>query len=679
MATPLTGRWDRGSDPANCFLTTVSNVVHHPPEPWSSDTVVYRPADPAQQPPAPDAACTLVIFGASGDLTRRLVMPALYNLACDRLLPTPFTVVGVARDELSDDEFRGRLTSAVQHFNTRASFEPAIWDPLAVRMHYTAGDFEAPATYTQLGKLLTRLQSQDGAGRNLLFYLATPPAAFGPISAQLGAAGLCRREGVWTRLIIEKPFGHDLASAAALSRELLAHWREEQLYRIDHYLGKETVQNLLAFRFANGAFEALWNRAHIDHIQLTVAETVGVEGRGGYYDRTGVLRDMIQNHLLQMLAYVCMEPPPSFTADAVRNEKARLLAAVRPFTPTDLEQHVVRGQYGPGQKPDGTPVAGYRQEPAVALDSATETFAALRLSIENARWQGVPIYLRSGKALWKRGTEIVVEFKRAAAGPFDAVSAGAQLEANRLIFHIQPDQGIEFRFHAKAPGPKLNLQKVNMRFDYQETFQAARGTGYEVLLHNAMAGDATLFSRTDLVETAWHIVQPILDAWATDAPADFPNYTAGSWGPRAAYELLERDGRCWVEIVNRTVLERVPLFRGADPLFLRNLALMLRPAVAMAGADIVQRGAPGGAMYFICHGQAHALDGGGAVLNVLDAGGFFGELSLLLNRPRTATVRAVTTCDLFMLERSDLEKVLREHPDLGDVLQANACSRYRLD
>ena len=635
----------------------------------SDATVVYRPADPAQQPPAPTAACTLVIFGASGDLTRRLLTPALYNLACDRLLPMPFTIVGVARDAFSDADFRARLTAAVQQFNTRPTFDPAVWERMAAGMYYTPGEFDAPATYTRLAELLTRLEAHAGAGRNLLFYLATPPSAFGPISAQLAAAGLCRRAGGWTRIIVEKPFGRDLASAVALSRELLAHWGEDQLYRIDHYLGKETVQNLVAFRFANGAFEALWNREHIDHIQLTVAETVGVETRAAYYDRTGVLRDMIQNHMLQMLAYLAMEPPASVSADAVRDEKARVLAAVRPVTPAD----VVRGQYGPGHKPDGTPVAGYRQERDVAPDSATETFAALRLFIDNPRWQGVPIYLRSGKSLWKRGTEIVVAFKKPAAGLFGAP------DANRLIFHIQPDQGIEFRFHAKAPGPALSLQKVNMRFDYQETFQAARGTGYEVLLHNAMAGDATLFSRTDLVETAWQIVQPILDAWSAQPPTDFPTYAAGSWGPRAAYELLARDGRTWTEIVNRSVLDRVPLFRGANPLFLRNLALMLRPTVAPAGTDIVRLGDPGGAMYFVCHGQAHALASAGAVLNVLDAGSFFGELSLLLGRPRTATVRAVTACDLFALEAADLQKVLREYPELAEVLHANARSRYRLE
>jgi glucose-6-phosphate 1-dehydrogenase len=632
---------------------------------------------PARGTPPHDGDCILVLFGASGDLTRRLLTPAIYNLACDGLLPKHFAIVGVARDELSVEHFRQHLTEGIQKFKTRPTFDPAVWDSLVERIYYTHGTFEDPATYTRLAALLTRVEAEQSTGGNLLHYLATPPMVFATIAEKLATAGLARRPPGWTRLIVEKPFGHDLASATGLNQAMLAHWAEHQLYRIDHYLGKETVQNLLAFRFSNGAFEPLWNKNHVDHIQLTVAETVGVETRGDYYDKTGVLRDMIQNHMFQMLAYVCMEPPSSFRADAVRNEKAKLLDAVRLLKPADVARNVVRGQYGPVVKADGTvAVKGYRQEDKVAADSTTETFAAMRLFVDNWRWDGVPIYLRSGKSLWKRGTEIIVQFKKAPDALFRETPAEGHLDANRLIFHIQPDQGIEFRFHAKTPGPAMDLQKVNMRFDYNEAFEASRGTGYEVLLYNAMAGDATLFSRTDLVESAWRIAQPMLDAWTAAAPAEFLNYQAGSWGPPAAYDLLKRDGRQWVEVVNRGVLEKVPLFKGADPVFLHNLALMLQPAIASAGAPIVRQGDAGDEMYFICRGRAEAVDASGKVLNVLGEGDFFGELSLLFSRPRSATVRAVTPCDLFMLGRTDFEKVLREHPMLSASLHENARHRY---
>src|SRR5262249_48077706 len=375
-----------------------------------------------------------------------------------------------------------------------------------------------------------------------------------------------------------------------LNRTLLAHWSEEQIYRIDHYLGKETVQNILAFRFSNGIYEPLWNKNHVDHIQFTVSETVGVEGRGKYYDRTGVLRDMIQNHMFQMLAYLCMEPPVSFQADAIRNEKAKLLEAVRIMKPEDVPHNTVRGQYGPGKKPDGTPAPGYRQEKDVDPQSRTETFAAVKLHIDNWRWDGIPVYLRSGKSLWKRGTEIIVQFKKAPDVIFRGTPAAERLDANRLLFHIQPDQGIEFRFHAKAPGPLMFLQKVDMRFDYRESFEASRGTGYEVLLYNVMIGDATLFSRTDLVETAWRVAQPILDVWGQNPPDDFPNYPAGTWGPTAAFDLIQRDGRVWIEVINREVLVNVPLFQGASPTCLHSLAMMLKPIVFPAGEHIIRKG-----------------------------------------------------------------------------------------
>ena len=641
-----------------------------------SDTLIRQTAPAPGKGSPPDVSCIMVIFGTSGDLTKRLLMPALYNLTCDGLLPKRFALVGVARNEMSDDQFRQKMADGVREFKTRPTFDENVWKDLASRMYHSHGPFEDPQTYARLSTTIARAESERQTGGNLLFYLATPPNVFATISGQLGAVGLCCRKTGWSRLVIEKPFGRDLASAIELTQALLKNWREDQLFRIDHYLGKETVQNLLAFRFANGAYEPLWNNRYIDHVQLTVSETVNVEGRGGYYDKVGVLRDMIQNHMFQMLAYVAMEPPSSFKADAIRNEKSKLLDAIRLFEPEDVATETVRGQYGEGKKADGSAVVAYRKDKGVAPDSRTETFAALKLSIDNWRWHGVPFYLRFGKALWKRGTEIVVEFKKAPDAIFKGTPAEGHLDANRLIFHIQPDQGIEFRFHAKTPGPAMALQKVNMRFDYKEAFEAARGTGYEVLIYNAMAGDATLFSRTDLVERAWRIAQPILDAWAATPPADFPNYDAGSWGPAAAYDLLARDGRRWVEIVNRGLLDKVPLFKGTDPLFQQNLALMLRPTIAQPGAEIVCCGGTTGEMYFICRGQAEAVTDSGKVVGTMNEGDFFGELCLLLGRPRNATVRAVTPCDLFVLDRSDFEKVLHDYPQIGASLQENAKKRY---
>jgi glucose-6-phosphate 1-dehydrogenase len=635
-------------------------------------TTVGQPLSAGTPPGEP---CVLVIFGASGDLTRRLLTPALYNLACDGLLPERLAVAGIALDDLSTEQFRARLSADVRQFTTRPAVDGRVWEWLEGRLHYTQGDFADPEAYRRLADLVARLDAQYQAGGNVLFYLATPPVVFGLICESLARAGFNERQKGWVRIIVEKPFGHDLASAIALNRRLLAHWSEDQIYRVDHYLGKETVRNLLAFRFANGVFEPLWNKNHVDHIQFTVAETLGVENRGGYYDRTGVLRDMIQNHMFQMLAYLCMEPPASFRADAIRNEKAKLLDAVRIWKREEVPHHVVRGQYGPGKKPGGEPAAGYRQEPGVDPNSNTETFAALRLFIDNWRWEGVPVYLRSGKSTWKRGTEIIVAFRRSPEVIFRDTTAAGQLESNNLVFHMQPDQAAEFRLHAKAPGPLLSLQKVTMRFDYRESFEAPRGTGYEVLLYNCLLGDATLFSRTDLVESAWRIAQPILDAWTAVPPPDFPNYAAGSWGPKAAFDLIARDGRRWVEIINRDVLEKVSLFQGGDPVFLHNLAMMLQPVVYSPGDLIIRQGEIGGEMYFICRGRVEVLDRAGAVLSTLGEGDFFGEISLLLSRPRTASVRAVTACDLFVLGKADFNKVLKDYPQFASSLRQIATSR----
>lgn len=629
-----------------------------------------RTANPPHDP------CLMVIFGASGDLTKRLLMPALYNLACDQLLPSRFAIVGIAMDDLTTEAFRERMTADIQQFQTRPKFDTEVWQRFVQRLYYTPGNFSDPGAYQRLAALTGKLEGELQTGGNMLFYLATPPSVFGLISVQLEHAGFRNRPHGWTRIIVEKPFGHDLASAVALNREMLKYWSEDQIYRIDHYLGKETVQNLLAFRFSNGIFEPLWNKSQIDHIQFTVSETVGVEQRGKYYDQNGVLRDMIQNHMFQMLAYLCMEPPTSFRADAVRNEKSKLLDAVRILKPGEVSQHAVRGQYGPGKKADGSPAAGYRQEPDVNPQSRTETYAALRMFIDNWRWDGVPIYLRSGKSLWKRGTEIVVQFKKAPEFIFRDTPAQESLESNKLVFHMQPDQGIEMRFHAKNPGPAMHLQKVNMRFDYRDAFEAARSTGYEVLLYNCMIGDATLFSRTDLVETAWRIAQPLLDDWAETIPTDFPNYPAGSWGPKAAYDLIESRGRQWVEIVNRENLEKVPLFKGGDPVFLHNLAMMLKPVVFRPGEFIIRKGEMGSEMYFICRGQVEVIDENGRAVNTLDEGNFFGEVSLFLVQPRNASIRAVTLCDLFVLEKSDFNRILSDHPQIVEYLRKVLQTRY---
>jgi glucose-6-phosphate 1-dehydrogenase len=619
--------------------------------------------------------CILVIFGASGDLTKRLLMPALYNLKCNDLLPEAFAIVGIALDELTSEQFRTRMSEDILKFNTRQTFDKDIWDKFVPRLYYTPGNFGDNAAYRRLSDLVTQLDAQYHAQGNIIFYMATPPAVFGMISDHLEEAGFKKRPQGWTRIIVEKPFGHDLPSAITLNRELLKHWSETQIYRIDHYLGKETVQNLLAFRFSNGIFEPLWNKSQVDHIQMTVSETVGVEGRGGYYDKTGVLRDMIQNHMFQMLAYMCMEPPASFKADAIRNEKAKLLESVRIYKPGEVAVNAVRGQYGQGKKADGSPAVGYRQEPGVDPQSRTETYAALRLFIDNWRWEGVPIFLRSGKALWQRGTQIAVQFKRAPEVLFRDSAGHEQLDSNRLVFHIQPDQGIELRFHAKTPGPVLDLQKVNMRFDYRESFEAARGTGYEVLLYNCMMGDATLFSRTDLVESAWRIAQPMMDVWGNTMPTDFPNYPAGSWGPKAASDLMERDGRRWMELVNRSILERVPLLREGDPIFLHNLAMMLRPAQASPGQEIIRCGDTTTEMYFVYRGQVEAIDGNLKHLGTLGEGDFFGELSTLLGRPRSATIRALTHSDLFVLDKGDFDRALTEFPKFAHSLREAAKGR----
>lgn len=484
--------------------------------------------------------CILVIFGAAGDLTKRKLAPALYNLVKANLLPGNFAVVGFSHDDLSRDQFQSQLTSFLPTEDKGTSH----WSWFVERLYYVRGGFSDTDAYAALKQRLTDLDLQYGTQSNYLFYLATAPKFFAPIAEQLANAKLSVQENnQWRRVVIEKPFGHDLESARALNQQLKAVLKESQIYRIDHYLGKETVQNILVFRFDNAIFEPIWNRRYVDHVQITNAETVGVEQRGGYFDTAGTLRDMVPNHLMQLLSLTTMESPVSFQADAVRNEQAKVLHAIQPLDSEDVLHSSVRGQYGEGNL-NGHTVPGYRTEPGVSAESRTETFAALKLCIDNWRWAGVPFYLRTGKRMAKRHTEITIQFKRT---PFTIFrhSPIHELHTNRLVIQIQPTEGISLSFGAKVPGPVLRVGSVDMSFEYSKYFQAEAYTGYEVLLYDCMIGDATLFQRADMVEAGWSVVDPVLDVWKVLPPRKFPNYAAGSWGPKAADELLEQDGRMW--------------------------------------------------------------------------------------------------------------------------------------
>jgi glucose-6-phosphate 1-dehydrogenase len=488
------------------------------------------------QPPPP---CRLVIFGATGDLTRRLLMPALRNMRRDGLLPADFALIGVASRDLGDDGFRQHLREGMQAFKGGAG--PGDIDWFLERSRYVSGKFESAETYRSV---------VDGLGRdrNALFYLATPPSEFAVIARQLGKAGLLKQsDGHWRRLIIEKPFGHDLPSAVALNREILKVAGEDQLFRIDHYLGKETVQNILVFRFANGFVEPLWNRDHIDHVRITVAETVGVEQRGKSYDATGALRDMVPNHLFQLLSLIAMEPPSCLGGDALRNEKAKVLEAVHSFGSQDSHHNAVRGQYGAGSV-DGKPVEAYRRSPDVAPESATETFVAMKLGIDNWRWAGVPFYLRTGKALARRRTDITVQFKQAPLTLFRDTPI-ERLPTNDLALHIQPEEGVTLRFGVKVPGPAMLIDGVDLKFAYEDAFRRMPSTGYETLLYDCMLGDASLFQRADSIEAGWRVIQPILEAWQREGAQGLSIYPAGSTGPQEADQLIARDGRHWRPLI----------------------------------------------------------------------------------------------------------------------------------
>ena len=491
--------------------------------------------------------CSMVIFGASGDLSRRMLLPALYNLALDRHLPPRFTVTGFARTEWSDEEFREEARRSVQE-HSRRPIDPAVWDSFASNLHYISGDYADTAAYARLNDKLAAVQAGHGAGPNCIFYLALPPEAFDDVisGVAMGPYGRSQNDsGGWSRVIVEKPFGTDLESAEELNSLIHKAFRENDVYRIDHYLGKETVQNILVFRFANSLLEPVWNRRYIDHVQITVAESLGVGDRGGYYDTSGALKDMVQNHLMQLLSLITMEPPIAYNGRSVRDEKVKVLQAVRPISPRDVRKTTVRGQYSGGWVA-AEEVPAYRSGPIVPPTSSTETFVALKLLVDSWRWAEVPFYLRTGKRLPKRATEIAITFKRMPHLLFaDAIDV-PYLEPNVLSIRIQPNEGMNLKFLTKAPGSPLRIRPANMDFLYGASFLAQAPSAYETLLLDAFRGDTTLFARADEVAAAWSIVEPIMEGWASMPPPKFPNYEAGSWGPREADELIERDGgRQW--------------------------------------------------------------------------------------------------------------------------------------
>jgi glucose-6-phosphate 1-dehydrogenase len=505
-----------------------NEATNRQPESWHEST----PAGP----------CVFVIFGITGDLAARLLFPALYNLARQKLLPANFALAGFALADTTEQQLRDKLANDLRTvFGPKADNDTIQF--LVSRLRFVGSDFDSPSGWQQLHQVLAEHDRQYQTAGNYLFYLATAPELFLPVVQRLAQEKFFEEAaGQWRRVIIEKPFGHDLESARELNRQLLAVVREDQIYRIDHYLGKETVQNIMVFRFANGIFEPIWNRRYVDHVQITVAESLGVEHRGRYYDHTGALRDMIPNHLIQVLALIAMEPTSSFSATAFRNEQVKVLDSVPPVSPDDCAACVVRGQYVAGVEED-QPVPGYRSEPFVDPNSQTGTFVALKIAVDNWRWAGVPFYLRTGKRMSRRNTEVVVQFRKP---PLTVFKSGPSIpQPNRLIIGIQPEESISIEFEAKVPGPRLETSPVGMHFDYRERFQVENRTGYETLLYDAMIGDSSLFKRADMIEGGWAIVQPILNAWAAGHGGELHEYAAGTDGPAAADEMMARDGRHW--------------------------------------------------------------------------------------------------------------------------------------
>ncbi len=491
--------------------------------------------------------CSIVFFGASGDLAKRMLFPAMYNLYLENVLPSNFGIVGFSRAPYVHDDFRAQVKTSVDTFSRSGAATDPGWSEFARRLTYVGGEFDDVETFRRLKAQLEQNDATLGTKGNRLFYLSTPPGVFTKIVAQLDAAGLGPKNNPlgWTRIVVEKPFGSDLESARGLQAEITQVFEERQIFRIDHYLGKEPVQDIMALRFANMIFEPLWNRRYVDCVQITAAETVGVEGRGGYYEGAGTLRDMIQNHVLNLLALVAMEPPVTASADAIRDEKFKALSALRPIKREDVPKMTARGQYGPGLI-NGKPVLGYRQEPSVDPRSNTETYACVKLFLDNWRWADVPFYLRSGKRLAGKNSEIAVYFRGLPLRLFG--EAGDEIKTNVLVLKIQPDEGVSLCFNAKMPGQKMHIRTVTMDFNYDSGFETASAPAYERLIADAIRGDATLFTRWDAVELAWQTVMPVLERWTTTRAENFPNYLAGSEGPQNADALLVADGREWRKI-----------------------------------------------------------------------------------------------------------------------------------
>jgi glucose-6-phosphate 1-dehydrogenase len=484
--------------------------------------------------------CAMVIFGATGDLNKRKLMPALFRLAYDRRLSAGFAVVGVSRSPLTDDQFRARMCDAVKQFSEDTQFDPDVWQAFAQGLFYVSGDIGDAGLYQRLSQKLAEIEEKRHTGGNVMFYLSVQPSQYAPAALGLGAAGLGKGNG-WRRLVVEKPFGHDMASARELSDDLHKVFREEDIYRIDHYLGKETVQNILAFRFGNGIFEPVWNRRYVNNVQITAAESIGVEGRGGYYQEAGALADMIQNHLLQVMATIAMEPSASFRADSVRDERSKLLRSIHAMKPDEVRANTVAGQYGPARIGGGE-LAGFRQEEGVDPKSQTNTYAAVTFFVDNWRWAGVPFYLRTGKRLPKRVTEISIQFNPPPLEIFDGQAD--HMAPNLLIVRIQPEEGISLKFLSKRPGAGMNLRPVSMDFNYGSSFGERSPSAYETLLLDAIIGDATLYTRQDMVEASWAVVEPIQNVWREDHHG-FPNYASGTWGPPEADAMLARQGHVW--------------------------------------------------------------------------------------------------------------------------------------